>query len=119
MRILANYGCRTNGDSYSVTFETMGDVPQDQASKVVDDLFALAKEAVQRQIEGNSYTDDEDTHNNNGNGNGRRVMNPEAEPTEAQLNYIEKLAKKAGRKINLAKITTRGEASEIIEELRH
>jgi hypothetical protein len=26
MRILANYGYRNNGDTYSVTFETMGDV---------------------------------------------------------------------------------------------
>ena len=50
MRILANYGYKANGDMYSVTFETMGDVPSAQAPQAVDDLFRLAKEAVQRQL---------------------------------------------------------------------
>lgn len=50
MRILANYGYKNNGDSYSVTFETTGDVPIEKASSTVDDLFKLAKEAIQRQI---------------------------------------------------------------------
>mgnify|MGYP001587444153 CR=1 FL=1 len=50
MRILANYGYKANGDMYSVTFETMGDVPSTQAPQAVDELFRLAKEAVQRQI---------------------------------------------------------------------
>ena len=50
MRILANYGYKTNGDSYSVTFETMGDVPADKASATVDELFRLAREATHRQI---------------------------------------------------------------------
>ena len=52
MRILANYGYKANGDMYSVTFETMGDVPAAQASQTVDELFRLAKEAVQRQLAG-------------------------------------------------------------------
>ena len=52
MRILANYGYKTNGDTYTVTFETMGDVPSAQASQTVDELFRLAKEAVQRQLAG-------------------------------------------------------------------
>ena len=52
MRILANFGSKTNGDMYSVTFETMGDVPTDQAPQAVDELFRLAKEAVQRQLRG-------------------------------------------------------------------
>jgi len=50
MRILANYGYKTNGDTYSVTFETMGDVPADHAPATVDTLFSLAREAVKRQI---------------------------------------------------------------------
>ena len=50
MRILANYGYKANGDMYSVTFETMGDVPSTQAPQTVDELFRLAKEAVQRQL---------------------------------------------------------------------
>ena len=31
MRILANYSAKTDGDTHSVTFETMGDVPASQA----------------------------------------------------------------------------------------
>ena len=50
MRILANYGYKNNGDTYSVTFETMGDVPKEQADTVVDGLFRLAKAAIQRQL---------------------------------------------------------------------
>ena len=48
MRILANYGCKTNGESYSVTFETMGDVGKDNVEATVDELFGLAKDAVKR-----------------------------------------------------------------------
>lgn len=51
MRILANYGYKNNGDSYSVTFETTGDVPMEMAPDVVDDLFRQAKEAIQRQVQ--------------------------------------------------------------------
>jgi len=50
MRILANYGHRTNGDSYSVTFETTGDVRPEQSEETVDELFRLAKQAVERQV---------------------------------------------------------------------
>lgn len=50
MRILANYGCKTNGETYSVTFETMGDVAREQADAVVDELFCLAKQAIERQL---------------------------------------------------------------------
>ena len=50
MRRLANYGYKNNGDSYSVTFETIGDVPKDIADSVVDDLFAMAKAAIERQV---------------------------------------------------------------------
>ena len=50
MRILANYGYKDNGSSYSVTFETVGDVPMEQADSTVDELFRMAKSAIQRQI---------------------------------------------------------------------
>lgn len=50
MRILANYGYKNNGDTYSVTFETVGDVPKEQADSVVDELFAMAKRAIERQL---------------------------------------------------------------------
>ncbi|MBM3253973.1 MAG: hypothetical protein FJZ16_06965, partial [Candidatus Omnitrophica bacterium] len=50
MRILANYGYKNNGDAYSVTFETVGDVPKDKADSTVDELFRMAKAAIERQI---------------------------------------------------------------------
>jgi len=43
MRILANYGYKDNGDTYSVTFETVGDVAKENADAVVDELFRMAK----------------------------------------------------------------------------
>ena len=52
MRILANYGCRLNGENFSVTMESYGDVERGQAGPVVDNLFELAKAAVQKQIDG-------------------------------------------------------------------
>ena len=50
MRILANYGYKSNGDSYSVTMESQGDIPIGQADMAADELFGLAKEAIQRQL---------------------------------------------------------------------
>ena len=50
MRILANYGYKANGDTYSVTFETIGDVPREHADATVDELFRMAKAAIQRQL---------------------------------------------------------------------
>src|SRR3990167_2347429 len=99
MRILANYGYKTNGDSYSVTFETMGDVPADQAPTTVDTLFRLAREAVKRQI-----GSDPSTHQpvvtvtvprpqvvqavpTNGNGGRQRtIKNPSVPASPKQLN---------------------------------
>lgn len=52
MRILANFSQKCNGDSYSVTFEQTGDVPMESAEETIDELFRLAREAVQRQIDG-------------------------------------------------------------------
>jgi len=62
MRILANYGYKNNGDSYSVTFETTGDVPKDQGDAVVDELFSMARRAIERQI--NPATNQEGPHTN-------------------------------------------------------
>ena len=49
MRILTSFGCKVNGDSFFVSFETMGDVPKDQADATADELFAKARAAVERQ----------------------------------------------------------------------
>jgi hypothetical protein len=42
MRILANYGYKDNGNTYSVTFETVGDVAKENADAVVDELFSAS-----------------------------------------------------------------------------
>lgn len=95
MRILANYGYKNNGDSYSVTFETTGDVPMTKAPETVDDLFKLAKEAIQRQVEPNGKapvpgdlpTGDKKETGSNGNG--------KTKASEKQINYMYNLVKQA------------------------
>ena len=49
MRIMAHHSYKNNGDTYSVTFETTGDVSLDQSDSAVDDLFRRAREAIARQ----------------------------------------------------------------------
>ena len=113
MRILANYGYKTNGETYSVTFETMGDVDQNQAPKVVDELFKLAKEAIQRQINPQPQEDEE-------------VLQPKQEPnnngnypaTRKQLYLIKTLARKKHKKVNLPEGITKRQASELIDYLQ-
>lgn len=107
MRILANYGYRTNGDSYSVTFETVGDVPPEQAPQVVDELFRLAKEAIQRQI----------------NPQQEEILKPRQEnkngkATQKQINLIRNLARKKNKRIDLPDNLSKREASEIIDYLQ-
>jgi len=84
MRILANFSSRVNGESFSVSFETMGDVPKDQADSVVDDLFAKARAAVQRQqvkseVHPEAAKPKLDNGNNGGNG-GNGKLEPERIP---------------------------------------
>jgi hypothetical protein len=136
MRILANYGYKNNGDSYSVTFETMGDCPKDQADAVVDELFSMAKRAVERQI--NGTTTESTPHKedvvipepkkngngmngngkHNGNGNGKpQPKNPGAPISAKQKQLIIKLAKERGQFIENLNEMNMAEASGVIEEL--
>ncbi len=133
MRILANYGCRNNGDNYSVTFETMGDVPREHVEETVDELFRLAKAAVQRQIEENSATTVSFPENNGitvpkptcpersrreQNGNGKpQLKDPDAPATKKQKSLIARLAKERGRFIEGLNSLTMAEASATIDEL--
>jgi hypothetical protein len=123
MRILANYGYRNNGDSYSVTFETTGDVRMEQAEETVDDLFRLAKQAVERQINGDlefppkevAVTPRADvtipkvasSYNGNGNGNGA---------TDKQKSFLKKLHADKRKGVNIESLS-KYEASQLIKEL--
>lgn len=51
MKLIANYGQRNNGNSYSVTMETVEDVPKINAKDMLAVLFTIAKKAVARQME--------------------------------------------------------------------
>lgn len=127
MRILANYGYRANGDTYSVTFETLGDVPKEQADSVVDELFRMAKTAIQRQI--NSEADPlefppkeevvvpKPMRNGNGNNGKPQLKNPDAPATKKQKSLIIRLAKERGQFIENLNSLTMQEASETIDEL--
>ncbi len=146
MRILANYGYRNNGDSYSVTFETMGDVPKENANNVVDELFALAKNAIQRQINPDADPLDfppkeketvtipklKKAESANGNGNGSAspatggkknvfeklpLKDPTAPATGKQKSLIIHLAKERGQFVNGLNTFTMQMASEKIGEL--
>lgn len=107
MRILANYGCKTNGESYSVTFETMGDVGKEKVETAIDELFGLAKEAVKRQTEGKAPKEKEDPPERNSN----------LPATKKQVNLIIKLAKEKGKFVENPAALTIAEASQTIEEL--
>lgn len=117
MRILANYGHKTNGDSYSVTFEQTGDVPMERAEETIDDLFRLAKEAVQRQIDGDIEFPPKEaevtipkvasSYNGNGNSNGA---------TDKQKAFLRKLHADKRKGVNIDAIS-KYEASQLIKEL--
>lgn len=132
MRILANYGYKNNGDTYSVTFETMGDVPRDQADTTVDELFRLAKAAIQRQL--NPEADPlefppkeevpipQPTHHESirreKNGNGKpQLKDPDAPATQKQKSLIIRLAKERGQFIEGLNNLTMQEASQTIDDL--
>jgi len=111
MRILANYGCKTDGESYSVTFETMGDVGKENAEATVDELFGLAREAVRRQIEGKTSGPKKETSQE------PQPKNPAVPATKKQVNLIIKLAKEKGKFVENPSSLTVAEASQTIEEL--
>lgn len=128
MRILANYGYKNNGDSYSVTFETVGDVPRDLANTVVDDLFAMAKAAIHRQVNPVSKPEDKPQKDevviptpksaSSKNGNGKPVIKePGAPITIKQKSLIIRLAKEKGEFVEGLNDMTMQEASDVIGNL--
>ena len=121
MRILANYGCKTNGESYSVTLETMGDVNKQNIEENIDELFVLAKAAIKRQIESNlSEEEKEGAGEENGKehqANNQQTQNSDSPASKKQKDLIIKLAKQKGRFIENLNSLTIAEASETIEEL--
>ena len=139
MRILANYGYKHNGDMYSVTFETMGDVPSTQAPQAVDELFRLAKEAIKRQlatagthptpqpadvtipqpvterIERAPLTPQPATRN--GHGKKPQIKDPTLPATPKQIILLKRLTQQKGQWIDDLTDLTRGEASLKIDQL--
>ena len=142
MRILANYGYRSNGDSYSVTFETVGDVPREQANATVDELFRLAREAVKRQVNGapqshhptgvtvprpkgeaaaagNPNPDANGNESgNNGGKNRPAIKDPSRPATPKQVALVKRLAREKGVRLPELTDLKMGEASAEIDALR-
>ena len=114
MRILANYGCKTNGESYSVTFETMGDVGREKAETTIDELFGLAKEAVKRQVEGKAPEQKREASQDS---QGPQQKNPDMLASKKQVSLIIKLAKEKGKFIKDPGSLTMAAARQTIEEL--
>ncbi len=102
MRILANYSYKNNGDTYSVTFETLGDVPRGQADIEADDLFRMAKDAIQRQLNAQPKPE--------------KCCNCNAPVTPRQKHLIIRLARERGQFIDLEGMTVH-QASDLIERL--
>jgi len=109
VRILANYGRRNNGDSYNVTFEQTGDVPMERAEESIDMLFKLAREAVQRQVDGElEFPPKVVVPKVASNGNG--------DATDKQKNFLRKLTVEKRRDIDVDSLSKQ-EASSLIKEL--
>ena len=135
MRILANYGYKTNGDTYSVTFETIGDVPSAQASQTVDELFQLAKGAVKRQLAYHEVPAQPAAvtipqpvpfHTNGSgatprpaasNGKSPQIKQPSLPATTKQLGLLRRLAQERGQALPDLTDLTMGEASSRINTL--
>lgn len=130
MRILANYGYKNNGDTYSVTFETIGDVPKEHADSVVDELFTMAKRAIERQLnpeakpskpapkDKEEVTIPEPVYHEQGRGKNKpQIKEPLAPATPKQKSFIARLAKEKGQFIENLNSLTMAEASQTIDEL--
>ncbi len=102
MRILANYSYKNGDSNYCVTFETMGDVPRGSADIECDDLFRMAKEAIQRQLNAQPKPE--------------KCCNCNAPITARQKHLIIKLARERGQFIDLEGMTVHV-ASDLIERL--
>lgn len=139
MRILANYGYKTNGDMYSVTFETIRDVPTAQAPQAVDELFRLAREAIQRQIGVSAPTTPPAAGNGSSgtpatplpasaqpaaaapSANGKKpvIKDPSRPASPKQLGLLRRLATRTGESLGDLTDLTMGEASKKIEALQN
>lgn len=130
MRILANYGYKNNGDTYSVTFETIGDVPKEHADSVVDELFTMAKRAIERQLnpeakpikpapkDKEEVAIPEPVYPDQCRGKNKpQIKEPLAPATPKQKSFIARLAKEKGQFIENLNSLTMAEASQTIDEL--
>jgi len=132
MRILINYGSKLDGETFSITLETLSDISFADAERTALDLFIKARRVVDRQIEisqeikkfsvvsQDEPTQDEEEITENGafNGNGKIVVHEDAEPTEAQLRWIKNVSKRLGMlTYDTSHIKTRKQASDIITRL--
>lgn len=129
MKILANYGYKDSVNSYSCTFETLGDVPVEKVVETVNDLFRLAKQAVIKQVDLNKSAVEskekpfeelvvpagpkEITVNGNGK---MKIKDPEGPASPKQLAFIKKLAKEKNMEIE-TKDLTKQDASHLIDTL--
>ena len=115
MRVLANFSHRDNGNSYQVSVESNGDIEMDRIAETIDQLFLFAKEAVQRQIDGDlEFPPKEEevtipkvvsSYNNNGNG-----------ATDKQKAFLKKLHADKRKGVDIDSVT-KYEASQLIKEL--
>ena len=108
MRILANRTHKYNGDSYSVTFETMGDVPLDQVDQTVDDLFTKAQKAIERQIEEKAMKFPQEEKGD--------MVSLEGPATEKQIAFLRKLKAEEKKGIPIDSLT-KEDASQLIKKL--
>ena len=110
----------------------MGDVQKESSEAVVDELFRLAKAAIQRQINPEAdpleFPPKEEVlipqptrpeqSRREGNGNGKpHLKDPDAPATKKQKSLIIRLAKERGQFIDGLNDFTMQEASEKIDEL--
>jgi len=132
MRILINYGSKLDGETFSITLETLSDISFADAERTAIDLFIKARRVIDRQIEisqeikkfsaasDEPVQEEEMTEDQNevSNGNGKVVIFEDAEPTEAQLKWIKNVSKRLGMlTYDTSHIKTRKQASDVITRL--
>ncbi|MDD5773242.1 MAG: hypothetical protein PHX78_07235 [bacterium] len=81
MKFTASYGLKNNDENYFVSLETENDMEIKNAPETIDELFELAKKAVQRQTEGTPLSKAEE--NDNGD-----EGKPEGKITPKQTKFI-------------------------------
>ena len=88
MKLTAFYGCRSGAESFSCSLEYFGDQAKEQVGAEIDNLFNLARQAVQKQIDSSetalkTATTTQPRKSNGGNGK-------DCPATEKQINLIGK-----------------------------